>query len=93
LCAVEVLALVSAAVWLALDHRWLIGLGVLADATMIAVWALWINPTNQQVNRWRIDALPPDWARLRDRWEMLHTIRAGLSLIATCALLLTVTMS
>jgi hypothetical protein len=31
------------------------------DAAMIAVWAGWINPINQQVNRWRADALAVDW--------------------------------
>jgi hypothetical protein len=58
---------------------------------MITVWAIWINPINQRVNSWRIGALPADWARLRDRWETLHTIRAILSLVAFCSLLLTVT--
>jgi hypothetical protein len=89
--ALETLALLATATWWALDRAWLVGLAVLADTAMIGVWAIWINPINQRVNRWRVDALPADWARIRDRWEMLHTVRAILSLAALCALLITVT--
>ena len=87
----ETLALLTTAAWWLLDHAWLVGLASLADLAMIAVWAIWINPINHRVNSWRIGALPTDWARLRDRWETLHTIRAILSLVAFCSLLLTVT--
>jgi hypothetical protein len=89
--ALETLALLTTAAWWVLDHGWLVGLAALADAAMIGIWAIWINPINQQVNSWRIGALPVDWVRLRDRWEMLHTVRAILSLVALWALLLTVT--
>jgi hypothetical protein len=88
--ALETLALLATAALWALDHSLLIGVAVIADAAMIAIWAVWINPINQQVNRWRADAMPVDWARLRDRWELLHTIRAILSLVALGALLLVV---
>jgi hypothetical protein len=88
--ALETLALLATAAWWAMDRAPLVGLAALADAAMIGVWALWINPINQQVNRWQPDTLPVDWARLRDRWEMLHTIRAVLSLAALGALLLAV---
>jgi hypothetical protein len=88
--AVERLALLATAALWALDHSLLIGVAVIADAAMIAIWAVWINPINQQVNGWRADAMPVDWARLRDRWELLHTIRAILSLVALGALLLVV---
>jgi hypothetical protein len=82
----------TTAAWWALDRGWLVGVAALADAAMIGIWAIWINPINQRVNRWRADNLPFDWARLRDRWEMLHTVRAILSLAALCALLLTVSV-
>jgi hypothetical protein len=87
----ETFALLTTAGWWVLDHGWLVGFAALADAAMIAVWAIWINPINKQVNSWHIGAVPMDWVRLRDRWEMLHTIRAILSLVTLCALLLTVT--
>jgi hypothetical protein len=87
----ETLALLTTATWWLVDHAWLIGLATLADAAMIAIWAIWIYPINQRVNSWRTSALPEDWAQLRDRWETLHTIRAILSLVAFCSLLLTVT--
>ena len=32
-------------------------------------------PINKQIRSWKIDAPPPEWAMLRDRWEKLHTIR------------------
>jgi hypothetical protein len=88
--ALETLALLATAAWWAIDRAPLVGLAALADAAMIGVWAIWINPINQQVNRWQPHKLPVDWARLRDRWEMLHTIRAVLSLAALSALLLAV---
>jgi anthrone oxygenase-like protein len=88
--ALETFALLTTLAWWLLDHGWLVGLAALADAAMIGIWAIGINPINQRVNRWRIGALPVDWARLRDRWEALHTIRAILSLVALCALLLAV---
>jgi hypothetical protein len=87
--ALETLALLTTAAWWALDRGWLVGVAALAEAAMIGIWAIWINPINQRVNRWRADNLPFDWARLRDRWEMLHAVRAILSLVALCALLLT----
>ena len=32
-------------------------------------------PINKQIQIWNIAAPPPEWAKLRDRWEKLHTIR------------------
>ena len=32
-------------------------------------------PINKQVQSWNVAEPPPEWAKLRDRWERLHTIR------------------
>ena len=43
-------------------------------------------PIDNQIRRWTVDSLPPEWPRLRDRWEAFHVLRTFLS-IAGLALL------
>jgi hypothetical protein len=35
-------------------------------------------PLNKEVQSWRQDAPPAEWARVRDRWERFHTLRTML---------------
>jgi hypothetical protein len=50
-----------------------------------------VQPVNVEMMRWRLDAIPRHWAKLRDRWEYGHAVRAGLVTVAlgilTCSLL------
>ncbi len=55
---------------------------------MIGIWAALINPINKEVNALTVDSLPENWTKVRDRWESLHAIRAGCSLVALGAQIL-----
>ena len=52
---------------------------------MVIIWAAWINPINKTVNSWTPESLPSGWAKFRDRWHFLHTIRLVLSAVAFSA--------
>ncbi len=48
-------------------------------------------PIDNEIKEWTVSSLPPDWQRLRDRWESYHVVRAvasvaGLALILGAAL-------
>ena len=57
---------------------------------MLFVWAVFINPTNARVRAASSDAIPADWASLRERWHRFHAIRAILAVAALSALILAV---
>ena len=57
---------------------------------MLFVWAVFINPINTQVQSASSDAIPADWASLRERWHRFHAIRAILAVAALSALILAV---
>ncbi|MDQ3655779.1 MAG: DUF1772 domain-containing protein [Chloroflexota bacterium] len=52
-----------------------------------AAFFLLVQPANAAILRTTPDALPPDWATLRTRWEYGHAIRFVLHLVGFCALL------
>jgi hypothetical protein len=56
-------------------------------ALMVAIWAFQINPINKTINSWADESLPPNWAKFRDRWHTLHTVRLILSLLGLSALI------
>jgi uncharacterized membrane protein len=44
-------------------------------------------PIDNQIKRWTPTTLPSDWAKLRDRWQLYHTVRTFASLAGLgCAL-------
>ena len=47
-------------------------------------------PINKQVQSWNVAAPPPEWSALRDRWEMLHTVRTLLIVSGFTLLVFTV---
>ena len=51
-------------------------------AAMIVYSVLLPVPINNQVARWRPEALPANWRELRRRWDALHAVRAGVLLLA-----------
>ena len=57
-------------------------------AGMLLVFALGNNPINGQFAAWTPATLTPDWAALRDRWEVYHAASAALATVAFLALLL-----
>jgi hypothetical protein len=59
--------------------RLLVGLTALVLYIADMVVTLRFNvPLNKEVQSWRPDAPPAEWARVRDRWERFHTIRTML---------------
>ena len=49
-------------------------------------------PIDYQIRAWRLDTLPANWQRRRDRWERFHVLRTwasvcglGLLIVATLA--------
>ena len=54
-------------------------LGLLAVSTAIT---LTVNvPIDDQIARWTVATLPPDWESIRNRWEFYHGLRTALTLI------------
>ena len=37
-------------------------------------------PIDDEINRWSVNTLPPDWTTMRDRWQLYHTIRTFVSI-------------
>ncbi|MRH87986.1 DUF1772 domain-containing protein [Nocardia sp. SYP-A9097] len=63
-------------------QRW-----VAASAAVLVIASFvvtrWGNvPINQQIKRWRADALPADYTDILRRWELFHFTRTGCALIA-----------
>jgi len=54
---------------------------------MLFVWAVFINPINARFRAASSDAVPADWASLRERWHRFHAIRAILAVAALSALI------
>jgi hypothetical protein len=71
-----------------LEHRGT-GLTVAAAGCLAAAhrifWSV-VQPANVEMMRWRLDAIPQDWANWRNRWEYGHAVRAGLVTTALAAL-------
>ncbi|HEY2303561.1 MAG TPA: nitroreductase/quinone reductase family protein [Acidimicrobiales bacterium] len=44
-------------------------------------------PIVQQMDRWTVSTLPPDWRRVRDRWGAFHILRAVPSILGIVLLL------
>jgi uncharacterized membrane protein len=59
------------------------------------VTTLLVNvPINAEImNTWSVESPPADWAQVRDRWNLFHTIRTGLNVVAFLFLLLAATAS
>jgi uncharacterized membrane protein len=41
-------------------------------------------PINTNQMAWKVGAPPPDWAAIRDRWQLAHTIRTSLAVVGFC---------
>jgi hypothetical protein len=51
----------------------LVGVGLLVVALVIT---LTVNvPIDYAIDRWTVESLPHDWAIIRDRWQVYHTLR------------------
>jgi hypothetical protein len=50
-------------------------------------------PINADQMTWKVAAPPPNWAAIRDRWQLAHTIRTGLAVIGFCCQILAALMA
>lgn len=60
-----------------------------AGILMMAALAVTLGvnvPLDFQFKSWSLETLPPDWERLRDRWETFHRLRTWLSIGGFAAL-------
>ncbi|SMF02344.1 protein of unknown function [Tistlia consotensis] len=57
--------------------------GALLMVASLAVFFVWVFPTNQATANWTI--VPPDWERLRRHWEYGHAVSAILTAGAFCS--------
>jgi Domain of unknown function (DUF1772) len=61
--------------------------GALSFLGMLLSYAFGNRPINDLVASWTPSTLPPDWTSYRDRWDTVHTVSAGLAMVALITLL------
>jgi len=54
----------------------------------MAEWFTLVAPMNSILGVWTAEAVPADWARVRDRWEIGHAIHAALFGLGFAALVI-----
>ena len=61
-------------------------LAAIAVSVGLMAWALIVSPMNTVLNGWSPDSVPPEWTRVRNRWETGHATQAVLFFLAFIAL-------
>ena len=57
-------------------------------ALMLAIWAIFIQPINQQIDGWTVANVPSNWRDLRYQWHFYHLVRLAIAFVGTIALTL-----
>lgn len=91
LAFIEIPSLVCAALATILIRRqrksfWFTLVGLVCMILMWLVWALFIQPINQQVDTWTPVTAPTNWTDLRYQWHFYHLVRLGIALLGMVAL-------
>ncbi|MBN3923824.1 MAG: DUF1772 domain-containing protein [Nostoc sp. NMS4] len=60
--------------------------GLVCMILMWLVWALFIQPLNQQIDVWTPLTAPNNWADFRYQWHFYHLVRLGIALLGMVAL-------
>jgi uncharacterized membrane protein len=61
---------------------WLTLTALVLLVTVFATSLLFNIPINHDQVTWNVQAPPPDWANVRDRWQIAHAVRTGAALLA-----------
>ena len=93
LAFIEIPSIISAtaATILIRNHRrafWLTLIGAICMVLMWVVWAIWIQPINQQVAGWTATTSPSNWIDIRYQWHFYHLIRLAIASVGMIALTL-----
>jgi Domain of unknown function (DUF1772) len=93
LAFIEIPSIISAvaATVLLRNHRkafWLNLIGAVSIVLMWAIWAIFIQPINQQIDGWTVTNFPRNWSDIRYQWHFYHLIRLVIALIGMVALTL-----
>ena len=90
---IEIPSLVFAALATVLTRRqrkafWLTLIGLVCMVLMWVVWAIFIQPINQQIDGWTSANALSKWTDIRYQWHFYHLIRLGIAVIGMAALTL-----
>ncbi|MBD2648294.1 MULTISPECIES: anthrone oxygenase family protein [Nostoc] len=58
---------------------WLTLVGLVCMILMWLIWALFIQPINQQIDTWIPVNAPSNWAELRYQWHFYHLVHLGIA--------------
>lgn len=86
----SVVAAVAAALLLR-NHRkafWLTLIGAVSMVLMLVIWAIFIQPINQQIDGWTATNFPSNWTDLRYQWHFYHLFRLVIASVGMIALTL-----
>jgi uncharacterized membrane protein len=61
---------------------WLTLTALVLLLTVLATSLIFNIPINNDQVNWNVQAPPPDWASVRDRWQIAHAVRTGAALLA-----------
>jgi uncharacterized membrane protein len=73
------------------NNRWLLTAAFVLLA-VVFVASLAVNlPINGDQADWSVQAPPPDWAGVRDNWQLAHVVRTVAAVLAFCSLTAAIT--
>jgi hypothetical protein len=93
LAFIEIPSIISAtaATIMIRNHRrafWLALIGAICMVSTLVIWAVWIQPINQQIDGWAATTAPINWADIRYQWHLYHLLRLVVASIGMIALTL-----
>jgi uncharacterized membrane protein len=67
---------------------WLDIAGIASTGVVTVASVAFAEPTSVTMRDWSSDSVPAEYARMRNRWDRIHTVRSVSSLIALAAYIL-----
>jgi hypothetical protein len=56
--------------------------GIVGTTGVIIMSRFFNVPTNRMMEQWSLDAIPENYPMIRDRWDLVHTIRDSFGVLA-----------